>query len=58
MTQGHAGGRSLATVILSALTGFGLLSCNKPAPPPESQPPPVTIAKPVQKEIVEWDYYT
>jgi membrane fusion protein, multidrug efflux system len=58
MTKGHPGGRSFATVVLSVLTGLGLLSCHKPAPPPESQPPPVTIAKPVQKEIVEWDYYT
>src|SRR6202011_6377389 len=33
-------------------------SVTTPAPPPEPHPPPVTIAKPVQKEIVEWDYYT
>src|SRR6202022_2034196 len=39
-------------------TSVGLLSCNKQAPPPESQPPPVTIAKPVQRQIIEWDYYT
>lgn len=30
-------------------------STQAPAPPP---PPPVTVAKPIQKEIVEWDEYT
>jgi RND family efflux transporter MFP subunit len=37
---------------------MALFSCSKQAPAPESPPPPVTIAKPIQKEIVEWDYYT
>jgi RND family efflux transporter MFP subunit len=45
-------------VVLLFATSLALISCNKQAPPPESQPPPVTIAKPVQKEIIEWDYYT
>ena len=36
----------------------GLSSCQQPAPPPPPAPPPVTIAKPIQKEIVEWDEYT
>ena len=46
------------SVVLLFATSLALISCNKQAPPPESQPPPVTIAKPVQKEIIEWDYYT
>jgi RND family efflux transporter MFP subunit len=45
-------------VVLLFATSLALISCNKQAPPPESQPPPVTIAKPVRKEIIEWDYYT
>jgi RND family efflux transporter MFP subunit len=45
-------------VVLLFATSLALFSCNKQAPLPESQPPPVTIAKPVQKEIIEWDYYT
>jgi RND family efflux transporter MFP subunit len=45
-------------VVLLFAASLALISCNKQAPPPESQPPPVTIAKPVQKEIIEWDYYT
>ena len=35
-----------------------LSSCNQQPPPPASPPPPVTIAKPVEKDIVEWDEYT
>ena len=45
-------------VVLLFATSLALIGCIKQAPPPESQPPPVTIAKPVQKEIIEWDYYT
>ena len=46
------------SVVLLFATSLALFSCNKQTPLPESQPPPVTIAKPVQKEIIEWDYYT
>ena len=43
-----------------ALCGSALVSgCSQgqsaPAPPP---PPPVTVSKPAQKEVVEWDEYT
>jgi RND family efflux transporter MFP subunit len=58
MTQEHQRGKASGRVFLLLATSMALLSCNKQAPAPESQPPPVTIAKPVQKEIVEWDYYT
>ena len=58
MTQEHQGGRPLGRIVLLFATIMALLSCNKQAPPPESQPPPVTIAKPVLREIIEWDYYT
>jgi RND family efflux transporter MFP subunit len=40
--------------VMSAL----LSSCNRQPPPAAPPPPPVTIAKPLQKEIVEWDVYT
>jgi len=33
-------------------------SCHQEASPPAPPPPSVTIAKPVQKEIVEWGEYT
>ena len=60
MTQDHQGSRPPGRVVWLFATSLALAlsSCNKQAPPPESQPPPVTIAKPVQKEIIEWDYYT
>jgi RND family efflux transporter MFP subunit len=45
----------LAALALGAL----VVACKEPtqtqAPPP---PPPVTVAEPIQKEIVEWDEYT
>jgi RND family efflux transporter MFP subunit len=58
MTQDHQRGRAAGRIVLLFAMSMALLSCNKPAPAPESQPPPVTIAKPVQKGIIEWDYYT
>jgi RND family efflux transporter MFP subunit len=58
MTQDHQRGRAAGRIVLFFAMSMALLSCNKPAPAPESQPPPVTIAKPVQKQIIEWDYYT
>jgi membrane fusion protein, multidrug efflux system len=48
---------ALHIVLLVATIG-GLLSCNKQAPVQELPPPPVTISKPVHKEIIEWDEYT
>src|SRR5580700_3426647 len=58
MTQEHQRGRAFGSIVLLFATSVALLSCNKQAPAPETQPPPVTIAKPIQKEIIEWDYYT
>ncbi len=48
-----------ANYLLIAVISVGWTGCSKPgaeqtAPPP----PPVTVAKPVIKEIVEWDEYT
>jgi RND family efflux transporter MFP subunit len=48
-----------STLLIVLISGaITLSSCQQPAPPPAPSPPPVTIAKPVQKEIVEWDEYT
>jgi RND family efflux transporter MFP subunit len=44
-------------IFLVATIG-GLVSCNKQGAAPEIPPPPVTISKPVQKEIIEWNEYT
>ncbi len=48
-----------ANYLLIGLISVCLAGCNQPsaeqtAPPP----PPVTVAKPITKEIVEWDEYT
>ena len=58
MTQDQRRGWAPGHFVLFLATSLALCSCNKQAPPPESPPPPVTIAKPVQKEIIEWDYFT
>jgi membrane fusion protein, multidrug efflux system len=50
---GTLAGISALIAIIAALS-----SCNKQSPPPAPPPPPVTIAKPVQKDIIEWDEYT
>jgi membrane fusion protein, multidrug efflux system len=58
MTQEHQRASAPTGLVLLFAMSMALLSCNKQAPAPESQPPPVTIAKPIRKEIVEWDYFT
>jgi membrane fusion protein, multidrug efflux system len=50
--------RGCGAVVLAILIGVGSFGCDgKPAaqaPPP----PPVTVAHPLQKDVVEWDTYT
>lgn len=58
MTHEHQRGGGLGSIGLLFATSIALLSCHKQVPSPEAQPPPVTIAKPVQRGIIEWDYYT
>jgi multidrug efflux system membrane fusion protein len=58
MTQDQRRAWAPGHFVLFLATSLALCSCNKQAPPPESPPPPVTIAKPVQKQIIEWDYFT
>jgi len=38
--------------------GLGLFGCNRQPPQQAPPPPPVTIAKPIQQEVVEWDEFT
>jgi membrane fusion protein, multidrug efflux system len=42
--------------VLIAISLFGCVG--KPPAPPPPPPPAVTIAHPVQKEVIEWDTYT
>jgi len=48
----------LMPAVLFFMMSAWLSSCNRQPPPVAPPPPPVTIAKPIQKEIVEWDEYT
>lgn len=42
-----------------SLLGLLLASCGKAPPsPPQMQPPQVTVASPLQKNLTEWDEYT
>jgi RND family efflux transporter MFP subunit len=46
-------------VILISLIATGLAGCRAKAPSGSAPPPPdVSVAYPVQKEVVEWDTYT
>ncbi|CAN5699295.1 efflux RND transporter periplasmic adaptor subunit [soil metagenome] len=50
----------LCTALLTVL-GMTLLipaGCNKPPAPPELPSPAVTVAKPIWREVIEWDEYT
>jgi RND family efflux transporter MFP subunit len=51
------GARQIAIVILSI--GAGLVGCRAKAPTAAAPPPPdVSVAYPVQKDVVEWDVYS
>lgn len=43
---------------LLLILGLSFPGCNRQPPQQAPPPPPVTIAKPVQKEVVEWDEFT
>ena len=58
MTQAIRQIRRLTGTLVLCVLFYPLLGCNKPAPPPPPPSPPVTIAKPIKKEIVEWDEFT
>ena len=44
-------------LILPGLT-LGLAGCNKPPEMPAPPPPTVTVAQPLDREVMEWDEYT
>lgn len=43
----------LASALVCALVG-----CGRPEPPPPPPPPAVTVSRPLQREVIEWDEYT
>src|SRR5437667_7979261 len=48
--------------LLWKLSASGLLwmlvGCDHPQPPPAPPPPAVTVSRPLEREVVEWDEYT
>jgi multidrug efflux system membrane fusion protein len=47
-----------ASAVLALVITVGLFGCGKPPEAQAPPPSPVTVAHPVQKEVVEWDTYT
>lgn len=47
-----------AGVVFSVMLFTTMAGCGKPAERPAPPPPPVTVARPVQREVIEWDEYT
>src|SRR5437763_16108926 len=35
-----------------------LIGCGSPPPPPAPPPPAVTVSRPLEREVIEWDEYT
>ncbi len=58
MSEDRHGWGAIGRMIVLFSTIGGLLSCQKKEAVQELPPPPVTISKPIQKEIIEWDEYT
>ncbi|HYY31669.1 MAG TPA: efflux RND transporter periplasmic adaptor subunit [Chthoniobacterales bacterium] len=50
--------RAIASNFLSAFAGLLILGCQQKPAAQAPPPPTVTVAKPVKKEIVEWQYFT
>ncbi len=47
-----------ASYLLIGAISVGWAGCNQPSAQQAAPPPPVTVSKPITKEIVEWDEYT
>src|SRR5438045_29038 len=37
---------------------MALVGCNRQPPPPAPPPPAVTVSRPLEREVIEWDEYT
>jgi RND family efflux transporter MFP subunit len=49
--------RGCAVAVLAALIVTGLVGCGGTSAAPAQAPPDVSVAHPVQKEVIEWDTY-
>src|SRR4051794_6077226 len=52
--------RPAALLMPVALASLFAVGCNRAesAAPPQGPPPSVTVAQPVEREVIEWDEYT
>ena len=50
--------RASVVKILLLVTSLLLTACGNAPTPPAPPPPKVTVARPVEREVVEWDEYT
>src|SRR5205823_3167910 len=47
------------TILVCALGLFSILpGCNRAQPPEPPPPPAVTVSRPIEREVIEWDEYT
>jgi RND family efflux transporter MFP subunit len=49
---GRGAGIAIYVTLLMTIAG-----CKKPVAPPAPPPPAVTVAKPIEREVIEWDEY-
>src|SRR5256885_13239744 len=50
-------GRLLWVLCASGVLGL-LEGCGRPEPPPAPPPAAVTVSRPLEREVIEWDEYT
>src|SRR6266550_835527 len=55
--MGSQSSRSFWSACASALL-CALVGCGRPEAPPPPPPPAVTVTRPLQREVIEWDEYT
>jgi RND family efflux transporter MFP subunit len=52
------GGRAAGFLALSVILAAGGCDRSEANAPPAPPPPPVTVARPIEREVMEWDEYT
>lgn len=56
LTPPRWGSIAAKSLVCSCLAAF-FAGCSKPAPPPAPPPPAVTVAVPLQQDVIEWDEF-
>jgi RND family efflux transporter MFP subunit len=57
--RGWWAGRGALAVLVAVGAGVvvTVAGCREAAPPPQMPPPPVTVATPIERDVMEWDEY-